>query len=41
MWTSAAPHVAAGLLFAGNPIGCIALANPIDLMPRRLDISLI
>ena len=41
VWTSAAPHVAAGLLFAGNPTGSTTLANPIDLVPRTLDISLI
>ena len=41
VWTSAVPHEAVGLLFAGNRNGSITLANPIDLVLNALDISLI
>ena len=41
VWTSAVPHAATGLLFAGNRTGSTTLANPIDLVLSALDISLI
>ena len=41
VWTSAVPHEAVGLLFAGNRNGSITFANPIDLVLSALDISLI